>query len=312
MRRWIAWSGAISVLLLSFMAPPARAADKVVFGYFPVADFLIAFIAKDQGFFDKHGVDVTLQLMANNATGIPSALVSNSIQVGGTTVPVVLQASDSGIDVKMVANGGVTQAGVHPVALVVTADSTAKTAKDLEGKTIGLTGLNNLAHILLIKWLQINGADPAKVHIVEITIQQTPDLVRSKQIDGAVAIEPFLSRIIASGAGRVLAYDQDVEPSGSSTMVWAVAGDYAKAHPDTIKNIRAALDDALAYHNAHPENDDATMAHYLPIPEAILKTLPRAKYDNKVDTAQIKFLSDTMIEQKRLTKPADKSAVILP
>ena len=136
--------------------------------------------------------------------------------------------------------------------------------------------------------------------------------MKAKQLDGVIAIEPFMSRIIASGTGRVFAYEQDIQPMGSSTMIWAVAGDYAKAHPATIMNIRAALDDALAYHDAHPEDDDVVMAHYLPMPATILKTLPRSKYANKVDPAQIKFMSDTMLEQKLLTKPADKSAVILP
>jgi NitT/TauT family transport system substrate-binding protein len=311
MKRWGAF-GATAILLLSFVASPARAADKVVFGYFPVADFLMTFIAKDQGFFDRHGIDATLQMMGTNATSIPAALVSNSIQVGGTTVPVVLQADDSGLDIEMVANGGITYAGFHPIALVVAADSPAKTAKDLEGKTIGLTGLNNLAHILFVKWLSMNGADPAKVHIVEANIQQMPDIMKSKQLDGVIAIDPFLSRIVASGTGRIFAYEQDVQPMGSSTMIWAVAGDYAKAHSETIRNIRAALDDALAYHAAHPEKDDTILAHYLPMPAAILKTLPPSKYANAVAPGQIKFMSDTMLEQKRLTKPADPAAVIVP
>ncbi len=299
-------------MLVSVMSGPASAADKVIFGYFPVADFLMAFIAKDQGFFDRHGIDATLQMMANNATSIPAALVGDSIQVGGTTVPVVMEADDNGLDVKLVANGGVNYDGFHAIALVVAADSPAKTAKDLEGKTIGLTGIDNLADILLVKWLSMNGADPQKVHIVETNIQQMPDIMRAKALDGVVAIEPFLSRIVAAGTGRVFAYDQDIEPAGSSTMVWAVAGSYAKAHPETIKNIRAALDDALAYHNAHPDQDDATIAHYLPVPVAVLKTLPRSHFANQVDPAQIEYLSDVMMEQKLLTKPAKAADVILP
>jgi NitT/TauT family transport system substrate-binding protein len=299
-------------VLASVLSGPARAADKVTFGYFPVADFLMAFIAKDQGFFDRHGVDATLQLMANNATSIPAALIGDSIQIGGTTVPVVMEADDNGLDVKLVANGGVTYDGFHAVALVVPTDSPVKTAKDLEGKTIGLTGIDNLADILLVKWLQLNGADPQKVHIVETNIQQMPDIMRAKALDGVIAIEPFMSRILAAGTGRVFAYDQDVEPVGSSTMVWAVAGSYAQAHPQTIKNIRAALDDALAYHKAHPDQDDATIAHYVPVPLAILKTLPRSAYANQVNPAQIKYLSDVMMEQKLLTKPAEAANVILP
>ena len=46
-----------------------------------------------------------------------------------STVPVILQANDSGLDVATVANGGITYAGFHPIALVVASDSPAKTSK---------------------------------------------------------------------------------------------------------------------------------------------------------------------------------------
>jgi NitT/TauT family transport system substrate-binding protein len=310
MKRWII--GLAAMLLGLAVAVPARAAEKVTFGYFPVSDFLMAFIAKDQGFFDKHGIDATLQLMANNATSIPGALVGNSIQVGATTLPVVLQADENGLDVKMIAGSGAYYPGFHAIGLVVAADSDAKTAKDMEGKTIGLTGLNNLTYILLVKWLKDNGADVSNIHFVEVTIQQMPDVMKAKQLDGVVAIEPFLSRIIGANTGRVFAYYQDAVPRGTATLVWAVAGVYAAQHPDVIKNVRAALDDALAYHQLHPENDDTVLAHYLPVPPAILKTIPRPDYVNKLDLAQIGFFSTIMVEQKLLTKPAQVAVVALP
>lgn len=312
MRRSRLCAGAAAVLFTIALILPARAAEKVTFGYFPVADFLMTFIAKDQGFFAAHGIDATVQLMTNNATSIPSALIGNSIQIGGTTLPVVLQAGDSGLDVKAIAGSGSYSPGFHASAIIVPADSAAKVPKDLEGKSVGVTGINNMVHIVLTKWFADNGADPKKIHFVEIQIQQTFDLVRSKQVDAAVAFDPFLTRIVNSGTGKVLSYYTDFIPKGTATMVWAMAGDYAAAHPDTIKGIRAALAEALAYHKAHPEGDDATLQHYLPVPPDILKTIPRSTYINGIDAAQVKYWSGLMTQQKLITKPADPKTLLVP
>ena len=312
MRRFIPAIMAVLFCLGGIAPGRAAAADKVTFGYLPVADFLMTFIAKDQGFFAAHGIDATLQLMTNNATSIPSALVGDSIQVGGTTLPVVLQADDSGLNVKAIAGSGSYYPDNRLSAILVPADSAVKTAKDLEGKNVGVTGINNMVHIVVTKWFADHGADPKKIHFVEIQIQQTADLVKSKQLDAVVAFEPFLSRIVNSGSGRVLAYYTDFIPQGTATMVWAVAGDYAAAHPQTIANIRAALADALAYHDAHPDQDETTLEHFLPVPPAILKTIPRSKYLNDLGGTQVNFWSGLMTEQRLINKPADAKAVLAP
>jgi NitT/TauT family transport system substrate-binding protein len=214
--------------------------------------------------------------------------------------------------VKALAGSGSYVPGNHLSAIIVPADSEAKAPKDLEGKSVGVTGLNNMVQIILVKWFADQGADPKKIHFVEIQIQQTADLVKSKQLDAVVAFEPFLSRIVNGGSGRLLAYYTDFIPQGTATMVWAVAGDFATAHPETVKAIRAAMTDALAYHDAHPDQDEATLEHYLPVPPAVLKTIPRSTYINEVGAAQVDYWSAMMTNQKLIAKPADPKAVLVP
>ena len=54
-------------------------------------------VARDEGIFAKHGIDADVSLIAINTT-IPPAIVSDSIQIGGPTAPVFLQAVDGGLD----------------------------------------------------------------------------------------------------------------------------------------------------------------------------------------------------------------------
>ncbi len=73
-------------------ALPARAqATKVVFGYTAVTDFASVFVAREEGFFGKRGLDVELKFVPINST-IPAAIQSDSLHIGGPTPSVFLQS----------------------------------------------------------------------------------------------------------------------------------------------------------------------------------------------------------------------------
>ena len=109
--------------LLIFGLPAVAAAEptKVAIGYPPATDFLAAYVAKEQGIFDKHNIDATL-VKIPVVTNIPSAVVSGSIQIGMTTIPVVLQADDGGLDLVLVA-GAARHTKEHPfISLLARSD----------------------------------------------------------------------------------------------------------------------------------------------------------------------------------------------
>ena len=54
-------------------------------------------VAIDEGIFKKHGLEAEMVLIGINSN-IPAAILSNSIQIGGPTSTVFLQAADGGLD----------------------------------------------------------------------------------------------------------------------------------------------------------------------------------------------------------------------
>ena len=73
----------------------AQAQQKLQIGCTATSDCASAMIAIDEGIFKKLGVDAEMVLIGINSN-IPAALLSNSIQIGGPTTPVFLQAADGG------------------------------------------------------------------------------------------------------------------------------------------------------------------------------------------------------------------------
>ncbi|HEV8016227.1 MAG TPA: ABC transporter substrate-binding protein [Stellaceae bacterium] len=291
---------------------PAQALEKATIGYNAVADFLLGFIAKDQGFFEQHGLDAELKLTQVSLVAIPTVLTAGSIDIGGVTPPAILLADEQGLDIKIIAGADQTAAGYHLAGIIVRPDSDIKTAADLKGKNVAVPGLNDLLHILVVKWLTDRGVAKADVHFVEQPMVQLGDVLKSGRVDAVVPVEPFMSRIVNSGGGRILSYYVDDLPAGIPPVVWASTGKYAASHPAVIKAFRAGIADAFDYYKAHPDLGPETMSHYVKIPLEVLKTIPIPPMTASVDASQIRYWVDIMRQQQMLAKPVDPASVLAP
>ena len=96
---------------LATALPTHAQSTKVLFGYTAVTDFTSVFVAAEEGFFKKRNLDVELKFIPLNST-IPSAIQSDSLQIGGPTPSVYLQSVDGGLDHVVVAGGGITSKSV--------------------------------------------------------------------------------------------------------------------------------------------------------------------------------------------------------
>lgn len=291
---------------------PARsyALEPMTVGYYGSDATLATFIAKEEGFFEKHGIDATVKQMSGVSTAAPLALVAGSVQVISASFPTAVLAAEQGLDVEILAGTTVSAPGFHIAALVMRPELTIKTAKDVEGHTVGVAGINNFLHVLMVKWLRDNGADPAKVHFIEVGMPQMADLLRSGQIDAATPVEPVTTRLLGSGAGKLVVYYTDGLPAGTSAYVQMIGGAYAAAHPEIVAAFRAALDDGLAWYKVHPDDVDPMLAKYLRLPIEVLRASPKAPYDNKITTQQVTFWIDEMTKQKLLSQPLDPASLI--
>src|SRR5580704_16492161 len=96
------------IIFAAALVPALPAASQnltpVKIGLGPAVDFLPAFVARDEGFFAKHGLDATLQVLPNPSV-VPPMLVSDSVQISYATPPNLLLADDGGLDLVAIAGG---------------------------------------------------------------------------------------------------------------------------------------------------------------------------------------------------------------
>ena len=264
------WS-AFAVLLVASLAGAgsAAAATSIKLLYTAGDSFTESYVAKDQGFFLKHGLDVTLQA-AQNGSVISAALTADSAQIGAPTPTVLLQGDEQGLDLVIVAsaNRNPIQPPVSETGIAARTGSGIKTARDLVGKKVAVPGLGGTIDVLMKKWLQVNGADYHQVHWVEFMLPRMPDSLTAGLADAVATVNPFLARIVKSKAGYIIGDFGDIEPPGTMVVVYAATRRWAQAHSSEVAGFRAALNESKAYIEdaANEASVRASIAKYTKLP----------------------------------------------
>ena len=294
--------------LLALPASPVWA-QKIVFGFSASTAFANAFVAANEGIFKKHGLDVEMKLVPNSAT-TPAALMAGSLQVATPTAPNTMQAVDQGLDLVVISGGGYYTKGMEDVAIMVRPDSPIKTAKDFEGKRVSTPGLNAFLHVLFRKWMAENGGDYKKVTFTENAFAQSIDVLRSGQVDGILAVQPFLSRAQETNVGRVVAF-YIAALDGEVQAGWHVASrKWADANPQQVAAFRAAIVEASALALKDPAIVRKANLVYIPFPAEVQAKFPDPKFRPVITPDMVQIWNKIMLEQDMLKKPIDPSKLL--
>jgi NitT/TauT family transport system substrate-binding protein len=292
-------------LALLAVANPAAAQTKIKLTYTAVTGFTAGYVAEQQGFFQKRGVDVEF-VQTNISGNIPAVVESGSVEVGGPTMPSVLQANDAGLDLVVFSGGA-----VYPLSgdvLIAREGAHIEKTTDLKGKTVGVPGIGALLHIMLRRDLKANGVDPNSVKYVELGFPQAGDALKSGQIDAYPSQAPFTARILQSGAGKAVANWLSSTPDGTPTVVYATTRTWAKAHKKEINAMQDAMREALVFMKDHRDETNEAIGKYTGLPAAVVGSLPPPIINVDLTPKQIQFWIDICKEQgliKGNPKPED-------
>jgi NitT/TauT family transport system substrate-binding protein len=236
----------VTAVAVGLLAPAGAGAapkqDNVTLrlGYFPNVTHASAIVGVEGGIFQqKLGNNVKLETSTFNA-GPQAVEALNSGALDATYIgpnPAINAFAQSGGEAIRIISGA-TSGGAF---LVV--KPTIKSAKDLKGKQIASPQLGNTQDVALRTWLKKKGlkTDPAGGGDVSILPQensQTLDLFKQGQLDGAWVPEPWATRLVQEGGGKILVDEATLWPQGRYvTTQLIVRTEFLKDHPDTVKRL---------------------------------------------------------------------------
>jgi NitT/TauT family transport system substrate-binding protein len=213
-------------------------------------------VARARGHFAAQGLNAEL-VYTRGGSAAMQALVGGAVDYAGTSFDVALQAVANGAPIRRIASTGRLPLFALAVAPKHAGALTAIT--DLERRTVGISGLGNADHALLLFLLDQAGADGSSVEFAAIGTNLF-DALRIGQVDAAMLQEPALSLITEAG-GRELVNFMEIDEArrhlGGSYEFMGVSVRSAERDQrlPEIRRLAAALEGGLADTRTLPPAD---------------------------------------------------------
>jgi NitT/TauT family transport system substrate-binding protein len=300
-----------AAFLLAVTAAHGENLTTIRVGYSNVSGFAGLFVAKDQGMFARHGIEVEPVLIALNST-MPAALVGGSLQVAGPTPPVFVQAVEGGLDLVVISGCAVNDTTQSGQGVIARPGVVIQSAKDFEGKRVGVPGLGSYMHVMFRRWLTDKGADDKKVNFVEIPFAQGGDVLRAGNVDAIISTDPYYSRILNAKQGTLITRYLMEMPDGLFSIFYAANRDWATHNPALVKGFREALDEANAFILKEPAKARDILAKAMRLPPDAMASIVIPKLKTVVQPSDLKYWIDTLATQGITKTHPNAAGLILP
>jgi NitT/TauT family transport system substrate-binding protein len=264
----------------------------------------------EKGFFRERDLDVKVEPSQGGATVVPS-VVSGKVDIGGSNLVSVLLASSKDIPVKIVAPGTFVQADRKGdfSAIMVAGDSDIRAPADLEGKTLAVNTLKNVAEVTAKASLEKRGVDVSRIELTEIDFPDMVPALEQGRVDAAFLIEPFVSLGLAEG-DRIVDRPYVGTKPGLQIGCYFTSEKYLQENGDVVKRFH----DGVADTGAAIAEDPAAFREFLPTaseippPAAKKVILPVWKADS--DPASLELIAELMGKYGVTESAPDTSGVI--
>jgi NitT/TauT family transport system substrate-binding protein len=243
---------------LALIASPANAfaaaaPSRLVIGYASTTPRLMPlWMARDQGFFAKYGIESEPVLLRSGAT-LVTGMASGDIQIGRTAGAAVLSAVAAGHEIKMLA----TFSSRNSYDVVVRPN--IKKAEDLRGKKLAINSVGGGTWIGAMLWLEYFGLDPQRDQIL---LQSIGDQgVQSQALESGtvdvVFVDSVYSKVLKQKGMTILAESSELkQPLVSQSTV--VPRAFLQQHPDVAEGYLKGEIEGIAFATA-PKNKPAVI-----------------------------------------------------
>ncbi len=245
----------LAAIFVVFVGIVASAQTVIHVGAFPNITHSQAMVGKANGWFEKRmGPKVTIDWKSFNAgPSAIEALFAGAIDMTyiGPNPAISGYVRSNGEALRIVA--GATSGGA---ALVVRNDSGIQKPEDFHGKKVASPQMGNTQDVALRAWLIAHGMKSTdKGGDVQVIPLANPDqltLFMKKELDGAWAPEPWATRLIREGNGRLFLDERELWPNGQFvTSHLIVRTQFLKEHPDLVKDWIRAHVEVTEWINGH-------------------------------------------------------------
>lgn len=237
------------------------------------------------------------------------AVVSGSVDFGIFGLAAATLGAASGQPVTVIA-----AAGGKAMAVVVGAQSPAKTFADLKGKRIAYQP-GSTQEVVLRELMRMNSLGPADVQLVRLSFGDMANALARGDVEAYIGAEPGPSLSVISGKGKILLYPYNT-PVGLINVVLTTRSDTVAKQPDVVRALVKTHVAACKW-CSNPANHaefEAATTRILGAPkDALDMTLANINFDYMIDAdylGRAKYYGAQMVALKEIAQTPDYATFI--
>ncbi|MFC5929444.1 thiamine biosynthesis protein [Cryobacterium melibiosiphilum] len=286
------------------------ALTPVTVGVLAIAPSVAMQYGIDEGIFEEHGLDLTLQTGQGGAAMLPAVYAGSMDFAVGNPLSVMV-AVDKGLEMQIVTGYSNSKAEGDDInGVVVRSDSGIESFADLENKTVSVNAVSTQGDLTIKESTAIDGGDPSLINFNEMPFPDMEAQLAASNTDAIWLPEPFLSKALASEDFTLIGYPNQQALPGLPTMVTFTSAKYAADNADTLAKFRDAVEETLALAEANPDDVRATLPAFMGMDAGVAENMKMETFDGEVQTDVLVDLGELMQKYAVVTTAPDVSALI--
>lgn len=300
--------GGLTALPLARALPAGAQTQTVRAGGTFSDTFAEGWYANALGLFEKAGLNVSITQFPNGP-GQMTAVLGGALDVGLSDTVSLGTAIAKGAPFVFIAGAGMYRSAGPTTALCVPLASSARTARDLVGKTVAVLGLHDVTEIGTWSWLAQNGVSPDDVKFAEIPLPQVPAALDRGTVDAGILAEPFLSQN-ANKTVRVLAYVFNAIAPQFFISDWFTSKSYLEQNRSVVKRFVDVIYQTARWANGHRAESAPILSDVTKIPLATVQGMTRVTYGTALDPRLIDPVFADLYRYRLIDRPLKAAEVV--
>jgi NitT/TauT family transport system substrate-binding protein len=272
--------------------------------------FIPADVGGASGIFKKHGIDLDISAFGGDAKMVQGLTAGSlDIALGGSPS---FAAIVKGAPMKAVA---AFSGAPNIIMLVVLKDGPLKTADDLKGRTVSVSGAGSLTYWLTQQLSHRLGFGDEGIKIVPLGASeaQIAALV-THQIDGTTTDSVTVEKFVEAGQGRILVKFGDYFPDFVTSCVYASDALIAD-NPDALRAFLAGWFETIAYMRDHRAAVVDITVKQIGVSAGVAgaiydDTMPTMSLDGRFNPKALDLLADSFVATHSLPSKPDMSQLL--
>ena len=214
--------------------------------------------------------------------------------------PLAMKLREQGLPVKILYLGHRDGSTV-----MVQKDSTAKSLRDLRGKTFAIPSKYSNQNLVIHKLMEDQGVKPDEIRFVEMPPPDMPGALAAKAIDAYFVGEPHAARAELDGSGRVLYHAKDIWPQFISCVLVATEK-LIKERPEVVRDLVRGIAESGEWAETHRLEAAKVAAPYFRQDEKVVRYV----LTQPPDRVSYRMLTPTDQEMQRIHDMGVKAGIL--